>query len=691
MLKLALESRLPLIHVTTDDTVNVREVLSFLVGNEPDGDEEVKVLGVSLPKTITKPSELQIPQADVYFTSDVPQPLSALYRIAVDRGITFVFVNGPRSPLMFDGGVLVPPKDLMVHYLTEMGVGNPDELVPAFGGLTLKDLGEVTKMTMTRDESLTVRGVNTTRRGYTKLQGITQVDTDQKFYVQPGELADWLTFNTQFFHGEHQRLRPRGLLFKGPPGCLSGDTVLLYRRGKRNSGRPITLRKLYMKFNGLKAPGKGTGFRKDAPTYLHSMQEDGSLRYNRIISIIEAGVKSCVRIVTKTGNTLTLTPDHPVCMESGEFRAAGELLPGDKVRVKGSMLPTGTNGKKKRTVHRREICVLHHPVAGTKEVEGYVYKRLHFSRVMVEAHMNKLSLFSYVKRLNEGKLEGLKFLSSDQEVHHIDENVRNDTLSNLVVMNKDEHARHHGKVENFQTEYVADDEVVAVLPVEDQMTYDIQMNMPCHNFVAENFIVHNTGKTEGAKAIASAFGVPLYRLDLGTMMGKFVGDSENNLNAALQQIDEVEPCVVIFDEVEKVFKGASGGGDSGVTARMLSQLLWWLQEHKTKVFTVMTTNDVNAIPQELYRPGRIDRQMHFGGIDNWKEAYIFAKEALMLLLKDLGQSEPNVEVLEELQKRIKSQFNGEAAVPQARLVETVNALAKEVMAGAAVIAKVKKA
>lgn len=83
-----------------------------------------------------------------------------------------------------------------------------------------------------------------------------------------------------------------------------------------------------------------------------------------------------------------------------------------------------------------------------------------------------------------------------------------------------------------------------------------------------------TGKTAAAKAIAKAFNIPLYRLDIGAMKGKYVGDSEGNLMAALASVDQVEPCVVIFDEVEKIFQGS---GDSGVTTSMLSQLLWWLQ------------------------------------------------------------------------------------------------------------------
>lgn len=667
MLKLAMQAGLPLIYIRTDDIINVEEVLTHIAG------EPVKPLDV--PAQIAKVSDLNVPKGRVFFTSSDCKSLVKLYHFCVDQEKTIIFVNTEKSVLQFDGGSLFPPKSLVHKFLSEFAE-NADELMPSFGGMTLKDVGEVSKLTMTRDDSLTPRGVNTTRRGYSKPRGITQVDTELDFYQEPHYLTQWLNDNTQFFvNPVHPSLTPRGLLFDGPPGCLAGDSVVVYKRGKRNSGRPITLESLYRRFNGL-PDGKNPPRIKDAPTYLHSMQEDGSLKYNRIISIIEAGVKDCVRIVTLGGNTLTLTPDHPVCNNDGEFIPAGSFQPGMKVRVKGSMIPTGTSGKKKREVHRREICVLHHPVAGTKEVEGYVYKRLHFSRVVIEAHMNKLSVGDYVKRLNLGTLEGLTFLSSEQEVHHIDENPRNDELSNLVVMSKSGHAQHHGKVENFKVEYVADDTVISVTPVGPVMTYDVQMNMPCHNFVAENFVVHNTGKTLAAKHIASTFKVPLYRLDLGAMMGKYVGESEANLNSALAQVDQVEPCVVVFDEVEKIFQSQ---GDSGVTSRLLSQLLWWLQEHKTKVFTVMTTNNLGIIPEELHREGRIDATMQFLGIESKAEGYEFARGALDSMLAELGAS-AEADDYKSLQKRVGSLFSDGVPVPQAKITKVTYDLVREALA-----------
>jgi len=118
-----------------------------------------------------------------------------------------------------------------------------------------------------------------------------------------------------------------------------------------------------------------------------------------------------------------------------------------------------------------------------------------------------------------------------------------------------------------------------------------------------------TGKTMGAKYLARELDIPLYHLDVSSLFEKYLGNTEGNLRIALKQAEQSAPCIMLIDEVEKLFNG--GTEDGGVTSRMLSSILWWLQEHQAKVFTVMTTNKEAAIPPELYRPGRIDSEVNF--------------------------------------------------------------------------------
>jgi hypothetical protein len=113
-----------------------------------------------------------------------------------------------------------------------------------------------------------------------------------------------------------------------------------------------------------------------------------------------------------------------------------------------------------------------------------------------------------------------------------------------------------------------------------------------------------TGKTQAAAYFAKEIGLPLYRLNLASTLSEYVGVSERNLERILAGLEKESPCVFLLDEIEKLFTVSSK--DEGVTERMLSQLLWWLQERTSPVFTVMTTNDIHKLPKELYRPGRID-------------------------------------------------------------------------------------
>lgn len=79
--------------------------------------------------------------------------------------------------------------------------------------------------------------------------------------------------------------------------------------------------------------------------------------------------------------------------------------------------------------------------------------------------------------------------------------------------------------------------------------------------------VPGCGKSLTAKAIATAWGIPLLRLDLGALKSKFVGESEGNLRKAFKVIEAIGRCVVWLDEIEKALQGAtSGSADGGVSS-----------------------------------------------------------------------------------------------------------------------------
>lgn len=126
------------------------------------------------------------------------------------------------------------------------------------------------------------------------------------------------------------------------------------------------------------------------------------------------------------------------------------------------------------------------------------------------------------------------------------------------------------------------------------------------------------GKSLSAKAAGKLFEVPLLRLDMGRLMGKYVGESEENMRKAIRLSEAISPCVLWVDELEKAFAGIGSGGGAEVTTRLFGTFLTWMQEKTSPTFVVATANDITQLPPELMRKGRFD-EIFFVPLPNEKE------------------------------------------------------------------------
>jgi SpoVK/Ycf46/Vps4 family AAA+-type ATPase len=117
--------------------------------------------------------------------------------------------------------------------------------------------------------------------------------------------------------------------------------------------------------------------------------------------------------------------------------------------------------------------------------------------------------------------------------------------------------------------------------------------------------VSGCGKSLSAQAIAASWGLPLYRLDMNRLYGGALGTAEECFRRAIIQMESVAPAILWLEEIEKGVAGYEQG-DKGVTARIFSSFLTWLQEHTTPVFVAATANEINKLPPELLRKGRFD-------------------------------------------------------------------------------------
>jgi AAA+ superfamily predicted ATPase len=115
-----------------------------------------------------------------------------------------------------------------------------------------------------------------------------------------------------------------------------------------------------------------------------------------------------------------------------------------------------------------------------------------------------------------------------------------------------------------------------------------------------------TGKSLLAKAVAALLMQPLIKFDVSRVFAGLVGASEERVRAALKMLDAMAPCVVMLDEVDKAFQTGGGGGDSGISQRVLGAILTHMQESKAPIFWVATANRTDNLPAEFLRRGRLD-------------------------------------------------------------------------------------
>lgn len=191
------------------------------------------------------------------------------------------------------------------------------------------------------------------------------------------------------------------------------------------------------------------------------------------------------------------------------------------------------------------------------------------------------------------------------------------------------------------------------------------------------------GKSLTSKATAQLFGIPLLRLDVGKLLGKYVGESEQNFRYAIRTAESVSPCVLWIDELEKAFSGIGGnGGGNSVTTRLFGYFLTWLQENDSAVYVVATSNNIKTLPPEFMRKGRFDELFYvdFPQPDERRKIFdIHLKkrgklskktDSIKLLKESEGFSGADIEAV--VKEAIEKAFiNDEASVDTALLVDII--------------------
>ncbi|CCP38037.1 ATPase, AAA family (plastid) [Chondrus crispus] len=158
--------------------------------------------------------------------------------------------------------------------------------------------------------------------------------------------------------------------------------------------------------------------------------------------------------------------------------------------------------------------------------------------------------------------------------------------------------------------------------------------------------IQGTGKSLSAKAISNQWNIPLLKLDVGKIFGGIVGESENRMRKVIKIAENLAPCVLWIDEIDKAFSRTNYSTDSGTTNRVLSSFLTWLSEKTKQVFIVATANHILHLPTEMLRKGRFD-EIFFLDLPNYKErCNIF--QIHLIKIRPLTWSNYDIQSLSEL-------------------------------------------
>ena len=301
----------------------------------------------------------------------------------------------------------------------------------------------------------------------------------------------------------------------GPASCLASDTKLQYcvqdSEGRIINKKGGTIESLFRRFHGLSQESGGPRWTAENVQYLiQSVTDEGVVFRNRVTDVVDKGIQPVYKLITRTGKTIRATRDHEFLTPRGYVplstlkRGSVVMINHGKTQPKGQMVPNRN--------YRKEVKATFHPRARIHTVttggKKYQYACVYRYWTVYEAHMNRMSHEAYLDTINrdQNATRLLWTIPEGSEIHHIDEDPSNDDLNNLVLVDSKNHINefHSDKAKAALAIIVEEDVVVSVEPDGCSRVYDIQVEDPYRNFVAEGIVVHNCGKSTLCEAFSVA-------------------------------------------------------------------------------------------------------------------------------------------------------------------------------------------
>lgn len=134
-----------------------------------------------------------------------------------------------------------------------------------------------------------------------------------------------------------------------------------------------------------------------------------------------------------------------------------------------------------------------------------------------------------------------------------------------------------------------------------------------------------TGKTMLAKAIATESEANFISIKGPELLSKYVGESEKAIRETFRKARQAAPTIIFFDEIDSMVPTRGTAFDTGVTERMVSQILTEIDglEELKNVVIVAATNRPDMVDPALLRPGRLERFIYIRPPDLKEREIIF--------------------------------------------------------------------
>ncbi|MFA5752852.1 MAG: hypothetical protein WC910_07285 [Bacteroidales bacterium] len=272
--------------------------------------------------------------------------------------------------------------------------------------------------------------------------------------------------------------------------CVSGDTIVFRNHHSLDRPSEITVRQLWETKHK-----HNSGLRR---MKLRSVDEStGEIIYNRIADVFNNGIKSVFEVVTAHGYRIKATDDHRFMSDDGEWSELNKFCIGDNIAVNGRSNPLPKVCIECGDPIVKDGALRCRKCASKKENNPWNLKQA------TEAENNYNALENTARQrwaCQRDKKDYCEKCGKDKDlvrlcIHHKDGNPYNNSPENKITCCQPCHMSIHRRHDYFgqpkQHVYVDYDEIVSIEFIGDEEVFDIELESPNHNFIANGFVVHN--------------------------------------------------------------------------------------------------------------------------------------------------------------------------------------------------------